>query len=257
MVIAVTGETAMAAGTIAIEVKFSTVRVAVFETVPNCAFTVAVPAATPVTSPVLSTVATEPSLGETLHAAARLMGCFVPSLKVPTAFNRRVEPIATPELGGASAIDVSEAELTVRLAFPDIPPSAAVIVVVPEATPVATPLGAVFVTVAAAVSVLPQLASAVMSCVVPSLNIPRAERFRRVSGAIVWNTGETTMEVTVAFVTSSVDVPARLVVGSVAVIVAAPAVMPVARPALLIVATLTRVELQVTELVMLRSPPSV
>ena len=65
------------------------------------------------------------------------------------------------------------------------------------------------------------------------------------------------MAVTVALVTLRVALIARLVVGSVAVIVAFPGVTPDGRPALLIVATVRGLELQVTEVVMLRSPPSV
>jgi hypothetical protein len=60
----------------------------------------------------------------------------------------------------------------------------------------------------------------------------------------------------VALVTTSEELPERVVVESVAVIVAVPAVMLVARPVLVIVATVTGAEAHVTVFVMLRSPPS-
>ena len=143
-------------------------------TAPIFAVTVAEPAATPVTSPVWSTVAMELLLGVTLHATARGIVCFDPSLKVPTALSWRVEPIATPDVAGVSVIDVGEAELTIRFAVPVSAPRTASIWVAPAATPVATPFGVELDTVAAPGLVLAQVASTVRSCVVPSLNVPEA-----------------------------------------------------------------------------------
>ena len=160
----------------AIDFTAWTLIVAFVVTVPNFAVTIAAPAATPVTSPVASTVANEPLEGVTLHATARLMGCFDPSLNVPIAIIGRVEPIATPAVPGVSAMDVSEAAVTPSGAAPVVPPKEACIWVVPKATAVATPFGVVLETVAAAGVVLVQFASTVMSCCVLSLNTPRAAK---------------------------------------------------------------------------------
>ena len=74
---------------------------------------------------------------------------------------------------------------------------------------------------------------------------------------MVWVVGPITMPLIVALVTFRVAMPLIEVVGSVAVMVEVPTVNPAACPTLLIVATATGAELQVTEVVMLRSPPSV
>ena len=52
------------------EIRFWTLMVAVLENEPNATFTVAVPAATPITVPEGLTVAMEPLLGVTLHVAS-------------------------------------------------------------------------------------------------------------------------------------------------------------------------------------------
>src|SRR5690242_5184512 len=104
----VLGLTMGTAGPAAIDFSVWTLMVAFVVIVPNFADTVADPAATPVTSPVASTVAIEPLAGVTLHATARLMGCFDVSLNVPTAIIGRVEPTATPTpVAGACGAGVS------------------------------------------------------------------------------------------------------------------------------------------------------
>jgi len=162
-------------GPAAIDFMASTVIFAFVVIVPNFADTTADPAATPVTSPVASTVAME-LLPVTLHATARLMGCFDPSLNVPTAIIGRIEPVATPDVPGVSAMDVSEAAVTPSGAVPVVPLKEACIWVVPRATAVTTPFGVTVETVAAEGVVLVQVASTVMSCVVWSLNTPRAAK---------------------------------------------------------------------------------
>jgi hypothetical protein len=155
----------------AMELAFWTFTVRVWVTEPTCALTVAVPAATPVTYPKRSTVAMEPSLGVTLHVTPARSCCFVPSLKVPDGDKRLVDPIASPTAGVGNVIDTSETELTVREADPVTPFRTAWIVVEPAETPVAVDS----ITVATDVLVLAKVASAVMFCVVPSLNFPTAE----------------------------------------------------------------------------------
>jgi hypothetical protein len=161
-----------AAGMTPMELAFWTFTVSVWVTEPTCAFTVAVPDATPVTNPLPTTVAMEPSLGVTLHVTPEWSVWWVPSLKLPIADKKRPDPVATPTEGAGNAIDVSDTEpLTLREADPVIPPRAASIIVEPAETPVAVAPAIV----ATGVFVLVQLASAVISCVVPSLNFPTAE----------------------------------------------------------------------------------
>src|SRR5215472_14130791 len=216
------------------ELTLWTLTVAVLEIAPTVTVTVAVPAATPVTPPPWLTVAMEPLLGVTLHAHSKLMDAVVPSLKVPIACNPNVVPIATPAVDGLSTIDTSEAPLTVSGADPVTPSKVACITVEPADTPEATfpPI-----TDATPVFVLLQVASARRSCVVPSLNSPSAGKSNRARGAMVWFTGETTIAVTVALVTTSGTLFVTPVATSVAVIVAVPGVRPLALPELLIVAT--------------------
>lgn len=179
---------------------------------------------------------------------------------MPTAVSCKVEPTAIPT--GAVEDDVGVivmllrvAELTVRVWDAVTAPRLAPIVVVPAATPAAMPSGGEVVMVAAAVLLLLQFTSPVTSCTVPSLNVPIAVYTRCVRGAIVCAAGATAIVLTVALVTVRVAVPANEVVGSVAVIVALPAVMPRATPILLIVATVAGAEVQVAP-VKTRSPPS-
>jgi len=73
---------------------------------------------------------------------------------------------------------------------------------------------------------------------------------------MVCTAGATARVLMVALVTFRVAVPDKEVVGSVAVMVALPAVIPFARPTLVIVATVSGVEAQVIVAVMSRSPPS-
>ena len=78
-------------------------------------------------------------------------------------------PLAIEELTGVTEIDVSVAGVTVSVADPDMPPDIAVIVVVPAATAVASPLEPeALLTVATPVVDELQVAEAVRFCVVPS-----------------------------------------------------------------------------------------
>ena len=73
---------------------------------------------------------------------------------------------------------------------------------------------------------------------------------------MVWFLGATTIAVRVALVTTSGTLCDKPVFGSFAVIVAVPGVTPLARPPLMIVATLVGTEVHWTDVDMLRSPPS-
>ena len=73
-----------------------------------------------------------------LHVTEPVMFKVPPSLYVPVAVNCCVAPWAIEGFAGVTAIDTSVA-VTVRLVDPLIVPDAAEIVVVPVATPVASP----------------------------------------------------------------------------------------------------------------------
>ena len=106
-----------------------------------------------------------------LHAASPDTSDTVPSENVPVAVKGTVT--ATPTVGfvGVSAIDESVADVTVRLAVPLTEAALAVIVLVPAPSPVALPP---LVTLATALLDAVQVAVAVTSSVVPSLNVTTA-----------------------------------------------------------------------------------
>ena len=81
-------------------------------------------------------------------------------------------PTGTLALSGVTDIEDKVAVVTVRVAVPDLPPKAAVMVVEPALTPVARPL---MLTVATPVLDELQVACVVISWLVPSDNTPRAE----------------------------------------------------------------------------------
>ena len=119
----------------------STIRFAVPLTEPDVAVMVTTPADCPKAAPAVVTVATFVSEEDQLKDEP--MDCFVPSLNVPVAMNCKAEPGATsPELG-VNAIEVKVALLMLSWADPVAEAPAklnpALIVAVPELTPVAEP----------------------------------------------------------------------------------------------------------------------
>jgi hypothetical protein len=94
------------------------------------------PAATPVTRPLLETVATE--LSELVHVTLRPVS-IPPSASSGVALSCTVPPAAIEGVGGVTATDATGAEI-VMLAWPVTPPLLAVIVTGPPAlTPVTSP----------------------------------------------------------------------------------------------------------------------
>jgi hypothetical protein len=80
-----------------------------------------------------------------------------------------VVPLATEGLTGVTAIDVSDAAVTVRVLDLDMPPNVAVIVVDPAATAVTNPLEPTALLIVATVrSDELQVTAVVRSCVVSS-----------------------------------------------------------------------------------------
>lgn len=126
------GETAM-------DVTFFvvTVRAAVALIPPTDAVTLVAPGATPVARPLEVTVATE-ALAVAQVAAVVTLAVEL-SLYVAVAVNCWVRPAATLAVAGETAIAVSVFAVTASVAVPLTPPTEAVIVVEPMATPVAKP----------------------------------------------------------------------------------------------------------------------
>ena len=85
-------------------------------------------------------------------------------------------------LAGVTASETKVAPLTVNGAEPDMPPSVALMLAVPAPTPSAVPT---VLTVATAAASVDQMASVVMTCVLPSLNAAVAVIASLLFGAIV------------------------------------------------------------------------
>jgi hypothetical protein len=81
-----------------------TVKVAAPDKPPDVAVIVAVPVDTPVATPGDTIVAT--AMASEVHVTVLLMSELVPSEEVPVATNRRVPPIGTEAVAGATVIDV-------------------------------------------------------------------------------------------------------------------------------------------------------
>jgi hypothetical protein len=115
-------------------------------------------------------------------------------------------------------MDTSVAEVTVNVVDPDVLPNVAVIVVEPAAFEVASPL--VMEPTALLIDATPtadefQVASAVISCVVLSENVPVAVNCCVVPSAMLGLVGVIAMDTSVAVVTVTVvdpDVPPELAV---------------------------------------------
>ena len=108
-----------------------TVRVVLPEILPKVAVMVAVPAATAVARPLVLTVATD-GLDE-VQVTCVLISRLVPSEYEPVAANCWVLPAGTLGVSGVTDIEDKVALVTVRVAVPDLPLKAAVMVVVPAA----------------------------------------------------------------------------------------------------------------------------
>lgn len=202
-----------------------TVKVAL----PDLPFALAVmrvlPAATPIAVPVDDTVPTEGVPED--QAAVLLMFAVVPSVKVPVATKFCVPPTKTPAVAGVTAIDASVAmAVTFNVAVPVLPLRLAVMVELPAAIPVATPLGNMEPIKGLAevhVTVL------VISALVPLLKVPVATNGWVAPTTMLGIAGVTAIDTSVfAGVTLKVavpDLPARL-----AVMMVEPPLTPVAMP---------------------------
>jgi len=157
-------------GVIAIETKvaFETVSPVEPLTEPKSALMVVLPVATLDASPCAVMVA---DVGlKDVHTTDAVMSSVDESLNVPVAVNCLVVPTTMLEFAGVTAIDTSVDPVTVSDAVPLTEPDAAVMVVVPVPTLVASP--AEFI-VATAVDEEDQIAPR-SSCVLPSSKLPIA-----------------------------------------------------------------------------------
>jgi hypothetical protein len=108
-------------------------------------------------------------VSDELQVTRDVRSCTEPSEKFPLAENCWISPIGMLGSAGATSIETSTAELTVRSVLPETPPSVAVIVVSPAPMEVASPLEpGVLLTVATAVFDELQVTSEVRSSVVLS-----------------------------------------------------------------------------------------
>ena len=142
-----------------------TVSVAVPVMPPNAAEIIAVPAATPAASPPDETVATPAA--DVSHVLTVVTSQEEPSVCNAVAVNAFVPPAATDAVAGVKVMEtIVPPVTTARVAVPVIPSNMAVMVVVPSATPVASPVLASIAATARADD--DHIDSAVTSPVVPS-----------------------------------------------------------------------------------------
>jgi hypothetical protein len=135
---------------------------------PDAAVMLVVPAATPVAVPVPVPVIVAAAVFDDAHTTPVVNAAVVPLLYVPVAVYCCVSPAAMLAVAGVTAIDCSVAAVTVSV-IPGLvnPPDAAVMLVVPAATPVATPLDPLIVAVAGTDEL--HTTPVVSVCVVPLL----------------------------------------------------------------------------------------
>jgi hypothetical protein len=221
-----------------------TVRVVVPLIAPEAALIVLVPAATPVANPPALIVAT--LVVCEVHVAVLVKFCVELSEKVPVAVNCFVALFAIEGFAGVTAIDtrVGAVAVTVRVVVPLMAPEAALIVLVPAATPVANPPALI---VATLVVCEVHVAVLVKFCVELSEKVPVAVNCFVALFAIEGFAGVTAIDTSVGATTVSSVVPSTA--PEAASILLVPVAKPVANPPAVIVTTPVDCELQVTELV--------
>ena len=138
------------------------------------------------------------------HVTWLVRFCVVLSLNVPVAVNCSVVPFAMVGLAGVTAIDCSIAAVTVSDRRAVTPLSVAVIVVVPAATPLASPPGDVIVATDGVRRRPRHLARQVLRRVVAE-RPRRRELLASVPFAMVGSAGVTAIDCSIAAVTVSVS----------------------------------------------------
>lgn len=215
-------------GVTEIDIRVAPVTVRLTDAVaePIVAVIFAAPGASPFAKPLaLPTFATPAS--DEVHVDCAVKSRVLPSLNVPIAENCWLVVAAIIESPGWIASDARSAALIVAVALPLTEPEVAVIVVVPRLRAVASPL-----TVIDAMLVFEELHATVpvISCVVPSENVPVALNCCNVPRGMDGVAGVTAIEFTVALVTVRLALAKMLPELTVAVMVELPAPIPSARP---------------------------
>ncbi len=129
-----------------LRVVLLTVRIVPPLSMPIDAAMVAVPGDSALAVPVLSTVATPPAEDDQSATGNRIV---LLSLSVPVAVNCWANPIGNDALAGVTVIAVRLRLDTVTVAEPEIAPALAVMLAVPAATVVTTPVLATVATLPA------------------------------------------------------------------------------------------------------------
>src|SRR6266568_1474913 len=186
------------------------------------------PVATPVTTPLLLTVATAGTLVD--HVTVRPLSR-LPAESFGVAVNWTVAPTRIVAELGATVTEATGTGATVTAAVPLFPPAVAVMVAEPAVLPVTSPLA---LTVATAVPLLAHVTVAPLSGL-PAESFGVAVTWTVAPTRIVAELGVTITEATGTGATVTAAVP--LFPPAVAVMVAEPAVLPVTSPLALTVAT--------------------
>jgi hypothetical protein len=142
-----------------------------------------------------------------VHVTEPVISCVVPSENDPVAVNCCKVPKGRDAVRGVTAIEVTLALVTVRTALKETPLKLAVSVVVPAATPFASPEAPFTLIPATPEFDEVHCADAVTFCVLPSVKVPTAENCVVVPTAIDTVEGAIASEVTTGFVTVSVVLP--------------------------------------------------
>jgi hypothetical protein len=248
-----------------------TVTLAETATLPRLAgataLIVTVPGATEVTSPLLppELLTVAKAEFEDAQFACTVRSWVEPSLKLPLVFRFTLTPTGIEVLEGATLIEIKVALVTVSIVVPVTKPVVALIVLTPGATPCA--LGFWVPIIATLGFEEAQVTNPFRLCVLPSVKVPIAENdcnvFTAIAGfaavpPVPGLTALIAMETRLASVTVNCAVPWIEVDPNVkvAVIVAVPVVLPVAKPLLVVMEATPDEVVQLATLLMSWAVPS-
>ena len=236
------------AGVTAIDTSVGAVTVSIVEPLiaPEAALIVLIPVPTAFANPPAAIVAT--LVVCELHVAVLVRFCVELSEKVPVAVNCLVVPLVIEGFAGVTAIDtnVGAVAVTVRVVEPLTAPEAALIVLVPAATPVAKPPALI---VATLVVCEVHVAVLVRFCVELSEKVPVAVNCCVLPFAIDGFAGVTAIDTSVGAVAVTVSSVVPSTAPEAASILLVPVATPVANPPAVIVTTPAVCEVHVTVLV--------
>jgi hypothetical protein len=207
---------------------------------PELAMMTAEPVDTVLAMPVVLMVATV--IPEELQVTEEVRSCVPPLVSAPIAVNCWVWPSGTEGLAGVTLMETKAAAVTVSVVLPEAPPETALIVVEPAPPLLAKPA---MLMVATVVTEELHVTEEVRFCVLPSVYVPVAANCWVLPGGIVALAGVTTIEVSCGGVTVSVVLPEML--PEMAMMIVEPVPTLLAKPAVLMVATVVTEEFHVAE----------